>query len=224
MDGKHRGILAIWHDIVPEHRDDVLAWYDAEHHVERLDVPGFLSVRRYSAVQGSPELFIRYETESVDVLSSEPYLARLNHPTPWTVQSQPRFLNNSRTVCVRTDRIGRAEGGFVVTARIEGREAEATSPEWNWAATADALMARRGIVGAELWKADRARSTIATAEKKLRGGEDRYVDAVVVVHATDQAAAGEALGHLNGRIPHSASRPVTAGIYALAFSASNSTS
>jgi hypothetical protein len=224
MEEKHRGILAIWHDIVPEHRHDVLAWYDAEHHFERLDVPGFLSVRRYSAMQGEPELFIRYETESVAVLSSEPYLARLNNPTPWTLQSQPRFRNNSRTVCTRTQRVGRAEGGFAVTLRIDAQAGMDPSHGWNWPATRVELMRQPGVVGVERWEADGARSTIATAEKKLRGGEDRYVGLVIVAHATDRSAADAAARLLQEATLQPGFGSSTIGVYALAFTASNFTS
>jgi hypothetical protein len=223
MEAEQRGILAIWHDIVPEHASDVLSWYNAEHHFERLGVPGFISIRRYQAVQGNPEFFIRYETKNVGVLSSEPYLVRLNNPTPWTLQSQPQFRNNSRTVCVRKSRIGEAEGGFAVTVRIEARDEESLSASWDWDAAADTLMSRLGIVSIELWEADRERSTIATKEKQLRGGEDRYVDSVVVVHATDQAAADQAATILLAALPTDISSTAQVGIYRLSFLAQNST-
>lgn len=223
MEAEQRGILAIWHDIVPAHASKVLAWYNAEHHYERLAVPGFISVRRYHAVKGSPALFIRYETQNVGVLSSEEYLARLNNPTPWTLQSQPRFLNNSRTVCVRKSRVGRAEGGYAVTARLEAQGDEAASTEWSWRMLSDILMNKDGVVGVELWQADRERSTIATREKQLRGGEDRYVGSVIVVHATDRDAAEEALTALLSALPLGVSDGAQSGIYALAFSAHNST-
>ncbi|ODT55071.1 MAG: hypothetical protein ABS59_04395 [Methylobacterium sp. SCN 67-24] len=115
------GILAIWHDIVPEHQTDVLFWYDREHHFERLAVPGFRSVRRYQAEPGtSPQLFIRYETESIATLSAPAYLERLNQPTPWTLRCQPQFRGNSRTVCERIESHGGAEGGCAVTIRLAG--------------------------------------------------------------------------------------------------------
>jgi hypothetical protein len=221
METQHSGILAIWHDIVPEHAADVFAWYNREHHFERLDVPGFLNVRRYRAVQGSPELFIRYETKDVGVLSSEIYLARLNNPTPWTLQSQPQFRNNSRTVCLRKSSIGYAEGGFVVTIRIEASAGDGDPAAWDWAAVAEVLVNKPGIVGAELWEADRERSTIATKEKQLRGGEDHYVASVVVVHATDHASAEQALRSLQANLPDPVRAATQSAIYSLTFFAQN---
>jgi hypothetical protein len=217
MEAEQRGILAIWHDIAPEHTSDVLAWYNAEHHFERLAVPGFLNVRRYHAVQGSPELFIRYETKDVGVLSSKPYLARLNNPTSWTLQSQPQFRNNSRTVCFRKSRLGNAEGGFAVTVRLEAREGGDDAGSWDWNAAADMLMTKAGIVRVELWEADRERSAIATKEKQLRSGEDRYVSSVIVVHATDRASAEQVASALLTALPSSASANAQVGVYALAF-------
>lgn len=222
METEQRGILAIWHDIVPEYTSKVLAWYNAEHHFERLAVPGFISVRRYNAVQGSPSLFIRYETQNVGVLSSEAYLARLNNPTPWTLQSQPHFRNNSRTVCTRRRRVGQAEGGYAVTVRLDA-ESEPISSDLDWSELADSLMNKDGIVGVELWQADRERSTIATKEKELRKSEDRYVGSVIVVHATDRDAAGEALDAALATLPVVVTKGAQSGIYQLAFFAYNST-
>ncbi|PVE22989.1 hypothetical protein DC522_17995 [Microvirga sp. KLBC 81] len=223
MAAEQRGILAIWHDVIPDYTSKVLAWYNAEHHFERLAVPGFISVRRYHAVQGSPALFIRYETRNVGVLSSEAYLARLNDPTPWTLQSQPRFLNNSRTVCVRKSRVGQAEGGYAVTLRIGAKGNETALTDRNWATVSDILRNKDRIVGLELWEADHERSTIATREKQLRGGEDRYVGSVIIVHATDRGAADEALNALLSALPEDISKDAQSGIYALAFLAQNST-
>ena len=109
-----RGILAIWHDIDTGQSDAVLDWYNNEHHFERLSVPGFRMVHRYSAVEGAPHLFINYETDDVSVLSSPAYLERLNAPTPWTLTSQPHFRNNSRTVCHRSFAWGRPRAGMSV--------------------------------------------------------------------------------------------------------------
>lgn len=222
MVAEQRGILAIWHDVIPDYMSKVLAWYNAEHHFERLAVPGFISVRRYHAVQGNPALFIRYETRNVGVLSSEEYLARLNNPTPWTLQSQPRFLNNSRTVCVRKSRVGQAEGGYAVTMRIDAQGDETASTDWDWKTVSDILINKDSVVGVELWDADRGRSTIATREKQLRRGEDRYVGSVIVVHATDRDGANEALNTLLSVLPVDISKNAQSGIYALAFLAQNS--
>lgn len=189
---EQRGILAIWHDIRPESREDTLLWYDREHHLERLAVPGFLSVRRYHAASDGPLVFVRYETSDVGVLSSAPYLARLNDPTPWTRRAQPSFLANSRTVCIREGRAGWAESGTAVTIRL--RAAGPLAPPLDWAGLSDALMRMPGVVGAESWRADAGRATAATGETRLRGAEDSHVDRAVIVHARDLDAAWSVAG------------------------------
>ncbi|MFG1348023.1 hypothetical protein V5F59_24350 [Xanthobacter autotrophicus DSM 431] len=219
-----RGILAIWHDIEPNHVGDVLTWYDAEHHFERLDIPGFLNVRRYHALKATPQLFIRYETTDANVLASPLYLERLNHPTLGTQQAQPHFRNNSRTVCARVVWSGRAEGGFVVTARQDEAGAAAAGAMWpclvaDLLGSAEAGRGTPGIVGAELWRAQTGASTIASAEKRLRGAADAHVGGVVVVHATGSAAAEAAADRLRQAL--SDAEPASIGIYALAFAAYN---
>ncbi len=207
-----RGILAIWHDIAPGWEGEVLAWYDREHHFERLDVPGFLGVRRYTALGSGPRLFIRYETVDAAVLGSAAYLARVNAPTPGTLRAQPQFRNNSRTVCRRLARFGRAEGGVVATLRLAGTEGWA----WRDAAT---LLERRGILAAEVWEADAERSAIASNEKRLRGVADAHVAAVLVVHASDPAAAEAAAAAALASLPDSLRAGAQHDLYALSFAA-----
>lgn len=183
-----RGILAIWHGIRPDRMADTLSWYDREHHLERLAIPGFRSVRRYHAVEADRFLFIRYETDSAATLSSPDYLARLNAPTPWTMRSQPGFLDNIRSVCAREAWDGWAEGGFVVTARLTSR-AGGSEAAPDWQSLRPVLLGLDGVVGAELWRADLQASTLASGEKRLRGREDGYVDWAVIVHATSLESA-----------------------------------
>jgi hypothetical protein len=210
-----RGVLAIWHDIVPEHEVEVLNWYDNEHHFERLAVPGFRNVRRYHAVAGSsPQLFVRYETDATDVLSSPAYLERLNQPTPWTLRCQPQFRNNSRTVCERVEAQGHAEGGVVLTVRLNGPK-----PPERWRGAAAKAAANVGILGWEYWIADIKRSTIPTREKQLRGESDLYAGAVLLFHARGVEEGRACLTVFNSVLDDETPDLRQAGIYCLAFSA-----
>jgi hypothetical protein len=223
-DGVGRGILAIWHDIMSEHETDTLEWYDRQHHFERIDIHGFIGVRRYDVIEGAPRLFIRYETRDVDVLSSEAYVERVNNPTPWTLRSQPRMRNYSRTVCVRRGRVGRAEGGFVVTIRLQAEGAVNITASWDWRRAAAGLAQAPGILGVEFWEADSARSTIVSKEKQLRGEEDRYVGAVLVIHASGREAAAKAGRDALAGMPPEVARSAEAGLYGLVYIAENATS
>lgn len=187
-----QGILAIWHNIAGGHCEDTLAWYDREHHAERVGIPGFLSARRYMALEGTPELFIRYETTSPEVLSSTAYLEHVNNPTRWSLRGQMTIENNSRTVCRIARRTGESEGGFVLTAQLGAAPSESVVAAWDQDGTIERLTGRSGILSAELWLADAARSAIPTREKELRGVVDQHASATLVVHATDEKSLREA--------------------------------
>ena len=51
------GAVAIWHDLVPEARDEFYDWHNREHMPERVGIPGFRRGRRYIAAAGGPEFF-----------------------------------------------------------------------------------------------------------------------------------------------------------------------
>ena len=102
------GVLAIWNGIATGYEDEFLEWHVKEHIPERVGVTGFLRGRRYISVDGTPAYFNFYETETYQVLSSEPYLARLNDPTPWTRKVVSNFKDTSRTICDVAHSTGRA--------------------------------------------------------------------------------------------------------------------
>ena len=124
-----RGAVAIWHDIAPEGRDEFYAWHGLEHMPERLAIPGFLRGRRYVAVEGAPEFFNLYETDSTAVLTGAAYLARLNDPTPWTLATVKHFRGVARSLCEVVDSHGAGLGGLCATYRYdvdEGRRGGAS--------------------------------------------------------------------------------------------------
>lgn len=203
MTGHANGVLAIWHGVAPENWDDTIAWYDREHHAERVDIPGFVSARRYVAVDAFPRLFICYRTVNADVLSSDAYLARVNNPTPMSLERQPTIVDNTRIVCRVAAQAGRGEGGYVLTMRLvhkadDGAPAASGNvaklrAALEWDTLSRNLFARRGIVAAELWIADAERTTIPTHEKRLRGAPDGAADVVFVAHGTEAAPLSAAL-------------------------------
>ncbi len=212
-----RGILAIWHDFVPESGPEILDWYDREHHAERLAIPGFLSVRRYRAVEAATALFIRYETLSPAVLESPAYLARVNAPTPWTLRSQPDFRNNSRTVCVRHGSAPVVQGGFALTCRLRSSSPldASTLPGWSeWRAR---IEAERFVLGVEHWVGDPSRSSLPSREKEIRQVRDEHVGGVIVVHASDVAPLKALMAASDW--PHQGGTETTKGIYGLSFEA-----
>jgi hypothetical protein len=161
------GILAIWHDCVAGTEGALEAWYQGEHLAERLAVPGFLLGRRHEAILGSPRYFTFYLTETPDVLASEPYLARLNDPTPLTRRVMTGvFQNMIRTICRRAATIGRCRGSTVVTLRLEQAPDRSAVLSLFERLTEDPSLAR-----AELWQAVPPKGLVVAEEERLRVAE-----------------------------------------------------
>ena len=105
---REAGILAIWNDCRAGREAELDAWFQGEHLLERLAVPGFLFGRRHQAISGNVGYFNFYLVGSPDVLTSKAYLDRLDNPTPMTRKIMSEvFLNMNRTVCRRALRRGR---------------------------------------------------------------------------------------------------------------------
>ena len=92
------GILAIFNDCRPGREAEFEEWFQGEHLLERLAVPGFVFGRRHQAISGSCGYFNFYLVESPDVLTSKPYLERLDNPTASTRRVMPGFRNTTRAV------------------------------------------------------------------------------------------------------------------------------
>jgi len=214
--GWPEGILAIWHDIAPGHEAEVFDWYDREHHLERLDIPGFLTARRHLR-RGSagPLVFTVYQTESPDVLASAPYLERLNAPSAWTLEAMPHYRNMSRTVCRRLARHGRADGGHVFSLRLPGFGG------WDWRPAA-ALTAEPGILALDVWQADEAAAPPSTREAALRGGGDARVGAVLVLQASSPEAAEAGGRALVAALPPELAAAAEGACHDLVFAAGRS--
>ena len=108
-----KGILAIFNDCRAGREAEFEAWFQGEHLLERLAVPGFLFGRRHAAISGSSGYFNFYLAESPAILTSKPYIERLDNPTPMTRKVMSEiFLNMNRTVCHRTLRARRLSWGL----------------------------------------------------------------------------------------------------------------
>jgi hypothetical protein len=182
------GILAIWNDCRPGDEAEFEAWFQGEHLVERLGVPGFIFGRRHQAISGASGYFNFYLVESPDVLTSKPYLERLDNPTPLTKKIMSGiFMNMSRTVCHRTARRGAFRGAYAVTVRFNE-----TPDERALAGTIDELVKDPAIAAGEIWTAVDPAGQPVSMEEKLRGG-DKKIKACMLIDTLRQADA-ERLG------------------------------
>jgi hypothetical protein len=169
------GVLAIFHECRPGREAEYDAWYQTEHLVERLSVPGFQFGRRYKGIAGTIGYCAFYLVESPAVLTSKPYLERLDNPTPMTRKMMSEvFFNMNRTVCFRKPRRGNFRGAYTVVARFSRSPDDAAL-----SATLDKLTARTAVAGGEIWVAADAGVPVS-AEEKLRGGDSRIAGALVV--------------------------------------------
>jgi hypothetical protein len=169
------GILAIFNDCRAGHEAEFDAWFQGEHLIERLGVPGFLFGRRHKAISGSCGYFNFYLVESPAVLTSRPYLERLDAPTPMTrtIMSEV-FINMNRTVCHRTLRRGPFRGAYAVTARFNGQPDETAMT-----AALDALVKDTKVTGGEIWIALDPKGQPVSMEEKLRGGDKKIGGALM---------------------------------------------
>ena len=163
------GVVAIWHDLLPQAKGEFYEWHNREHMPERVAIPGFRRGRRYIATEGGPEYFNLYEADNPEVLAGAAYLARLNQPTPWTQQVVASFRNVVRGICRVLYTGGVGQGGAMLTLRFDVTEAAADEVS---ALLREQFLPRLadapGIAGVHLCRADDATSRIDTAEKRAR--------------------------------------------------------
>ena len=206
------GVLGIWHGCVPGTEPALEEWYNRQHHIERIEIPGFLRARRYVALDDGPRFFCRYDVTGPEVLRSDAYLAVLNSPTEWTQRVMPNYRNMSRTVFLRHARLGRGDGAFAATLRLPGDTAGAEDLLARLVAevlprVVDAPL----VLSAEAWLRDPAMAAAGTAEVRLRGGPDMTAAAAIVVDATSLEALRPAIAPLLAALP-----AATLGLHALA--------
>ncbi len=185
---QQQGILAIWNDAREGHEVEFSYWFQSEHLKERVAVPGFLFGRRHERISGSAGYFCFYVVETPDVLTSKPYLERLDNPTPLTKRVMSEiFQNMNRTVCHRSALRGGLRGAYAVTVRFNDAVDSGVLT-----ALADDLVRDTNISSCEVWTAVDASGQPVSQEEKLRGG-DKKIKACLMADTLRKADA-EKLG------------------------------
>lgn len=194
-----RVAVAIWFDTEPETKAELEDWHSREHMPERLRIPGFLRGTRWIASSGEPSYCVLYEAARLSVLTSGPYLERLNDPTPWSRRMMPHHRHMVRSVC----RVRASFGAGVAQAMATVRFSKSTLPPM-----AD-LARRKGLTHVHLLESQPMPAT-PTEEQKIRGG-DASADRILLIGGYDAAAVEAAAKELS---PPAA----TMGLYRLAYS------
>jgi hypothetical protein len=216
------GAVCIWHDLLPEARDDFHQWHNREHMPERVGIPGFRRGRRYVAIAGTPEYFNLYEADSAEVLGGQDYVNRLNAPTEWTRQVVPSFRNVSRSICRVVYTHGVGQGAFMLTLRFDVAQSDRSR-------VVKALRQRllpplcdnKGIAGVHLCLADESISKVETAEKKARADTTQVPTWIILIEGNSSAdvqAAGAALSQDLQPLLSAADVPILTSVYQLEFS------
>jgi hypothetical protein len=177
-----RGILAIFHNVAPGREAYFDDWFQGEHLLERLAVPGFLYARRHKAISGAAGFFNFYITENSAVLMSRAYLERIENPTPRTkIMMSEIFRDMNRTVCRRDFRLGKICGGMTAAARFS------SPPDAMALKCVLEEFGKDETVSGEIWCSAEQPGEIKE-EEKLRGG-DRKIRACLLVDVLHQAQA-----------------------------------
>ena len=76
-------VLVVMMDVEPEHEEEFNRWYDDEHLPERLEIPGYVSARRFKLEEGEGVLkyLCIWELEDGSPLESEEYKAQRRRPS-----------------------------------------------------------------------------------------------------------------------------------------------
>lgn len=184
------GFLAIWSDVSAAQETDYLHWLTREHTQERLGVQGFIAVRVFRALRKDVNRFlIVYELEDETALAGQPYLDRLNAPTPWSQRIMPVLGNFARGGGRRVASFGSGRGGVVAAVRCAAGEL----PD---AGLVETLVVQDRIAAAHLLETDAARTGIRTSEKGLRK-DDGSFDGLLLVEGLDPSVLRAALAALS---------------------------
>uniref|UniRef100_UPI000B7FEFB1 hypothetical protein n=1 Tax=Candidatus Entotheonella palauensis TaxID=93172 RepID=UPI000B7FEFB1 len=149
--------------------------HNCEHIPERVNIPGFHVGHRYRAFDDTRDFFMVYETDTAEVMQSEPYLHSQNHPTPWTRQSVSHFRDPLRTIYTLVAQTGDqpaldAPYLLLVRSNPPGRSDGADEVmQWYETEHLPRLGAVEGVHRARLYRAELEISNIMTAERQVHG-------------------------------------------------------
>lgn len=215
-----KAALAMWWDMAPAMNAEFQHWHSHEHYRERLAIPGFARATRWSSADGGEGVFQIYELDAHSTLSSAPYLACLNAPSPWSTQMMPHHRNMVRSQCHVLESNGGNVARHALVIRLSPAAGADTALRAALKAQIDHLVDQPGCVGGHLLRHE-APVIPQTTEQKIRGG-DRFADWVLLVIGYDlevlRALSTEQFG-TETLAQMGAQSDVFSGLYTLSFSA-----
>jgi hypothetical protein len=179
-----KGLLAIWANVDADYQLEFLKWHNCEHLEERVTIAGFHVGHRYRAQGDERDFFMVYETDTADVMRSEPYLRSQNNPTPWTRESIGHFRDTLRVIYTLVGSEGSrpaTDAPYVLLVRSNPPDVPDGAREvirWYQDEHLPRLCAVEGVLRGRLYRADSDISNIVTAERKVHGastGEQEFL-------------------------------------------------
>lgn len=198
--GVTKGLMAFWSDIAMPHQPAYQRWHNNEHIPERLSIPGFVRGRRYRSVTNELRFLMYYDTTSLDVLTSDEYLARLNAPTPRTSAALQWFKNGNRTAYKLFDALGpleRAAPPVIATASfappVSGTQ---TSDEIQHLrrSSMQRLITAGGLDRVLEYRLDDAGSIVSSGEASVHKATTSAAEGLLVLHSHNLALLDDASG------------------------------
>src|SRR5205085_5583913 len=168
-----KGMLITLMDADPAEERDFNKWYDKEHIIERVSIPGFLEARRYVAVAAEPKYLNFYTAETLEILRSPAYLAALQNPTDWTRRIMAKFRNFTRAVARVTASRGQGRGSAVAFSRIRPSGGDPHALRNFLSGELDSVLDQ--VISAHLLESDPELSRPADAAAPDLGTRDWYV-------------------------------------------------
>jgi len=211
----------MWWDMAADVRGDFQDWHAHEHFPERLGIPGFRRASRWSSADGGEGVFVLYELEDFDVLSSPAYASRLNAPTPWSTRLMPHHRNMVRSQCRVLESAGGVTGQAVLAVRLSPSPGQADRLRDAVRELAGPLRERPGLVGLHLLRHEPP-PIPPTREQAIRGNADRFADHVLLACGYDSRAVAALMdGELSAPALHAAgaAAEMEHQLYQLAYSA-----
>ncbi|HMN76756.1 MAG TPA: hypothetical protein PKC97_11870 [Burkholderiaceae bacterium] len=142
---------------------------------------------------------VLYEVENLDVLTSKPYLARLNDPTPWTARMMPHYRGMHRGLCTVAGSFGAGQGGVAALVRFTAEpQRSGELRRWLLQDALPGLARLPGLGSAHLLQG--ARAAAMTIEQRIRGA-DAAIDLALVITGYDSHAVAAAVRSLDAAGP-----------------------
>jgi hypothetical protein len=181
-----QGMLVSFANIDPSHEEEFNRWYDKEHLVERVAIPGFLEARRYLAAASDYKYLALYTTLDIQSLDGPAYRKVLGNQTAWSQRNIARLRDPQRAIARVTGSYGQGRGSALAMIRVRPSVAHADTLRRTIQDRLPASVDLDGIISAHLLESEPELSKPLGAANPPVGSGDWYI----FLDGTDLGAVG----------------------------------